>query len=124
MRCVVLQMFNCSVCLSWIITQAALKGAEDVDDADAVLCCIQSTLLCLFTFVCKSQAALKGAEDVDDADAAARAEQEVQVEMDEFTKVCVFVCVHCVCALVYASEGGQLVHALSSAVLPCLNGAS
>eukprot|EP00983_Pelagomonas_calceolata_P101188 1158665-Pelagomonas_calceolata.AAC.10 len=33
------------------------------------------------------QAALKGAEDVDDADAAARAEKEVEVEMDEFTKV-------------------------------------
>jgi len=36
----------------------------------------------------RAQAALKGAEDADDADAAARAEKEVEVEMDEFTKVC------------------------------------
>jgi hypothetical protein len=64
--------------------------------------------VCVRVCVCVSQAALKGAEDVDDADAAARAEQEVQVEMDEFTKVCggVYVGVHvrmcvymCVCAL-------------------------
>lgn len=48
---------------------------------------MRSVLVRLCTVCSDTQAALKGAEDVDDADAAARAEQEVQVEMDEFTKV-------------------------------------